>query len=100
MKVKKAVRTKIIISMLLVTGLLSRYDFRPPSKWKSFLETFQVSSGVFNSRLSCIDREVQQDYRKIERRLGIESYYDPDYIADLKSEVESDAEKLKLDRGF
>ncbi len=78
--------------MLALTDLFSRLDIQLPTKWHSLIDTLSVSTGVLHSRLSVMDKDVDKEYRRIEknfeRHLGLESFYCPEEIQEIKDEVE------------
>ena len=97
----QAFRKKFILAILVVTGLIGNKKFNPPTKWINLIETFQISSEVFNSKLSCIDDDIQARYEGIGQKLGIESYYDPNYINQVKNEIEKESNNLNtINRGY
>lgn len=83
---------RILLVVLGITGLFSKFNVNLPTKWYSFIETLQVSTGVLHTRLSVVDREVQEEYQELEkdfeRQLGISSYYSPKEIKEIKDRVE------------
>ena len=100
MDFKQLMQRKALVAMLGITGLFSRFDVNLPTKWYSIIDTLQVSTGVLHSRLSCIDEEAQREYEEIEtnleRQLGIESFYSPDEIEEIKDQVEKEVQTAKL----
>lgn len=100
MDFKQLMQRKTLVLMLGITGLFSRFDVNLPTKWYSIIETLQVSTGVLHSRLSCIDRDAQREYEELEtnleRQLGIESFYSPDEIEEIKDQVEKEIQTAKL----
>ncbi|MFP4038457.1 MAG: hypothetical protein ACLFTA_01590 [Candidatus Nanohaloarchaea archaeon] len=94
MRAKQFAYRKLLLAMIGITGLFSRLDVHLPTKWYSFIETLQVSTGVVHSRLCMVDEEVDREYREmekdLERQLGLESFYSPEDIQEIKEEVEKE----------
>ncbi len=92
MEFKQKTQKSALLVMLAVTDLFSRFDIQLPTKWHSLIDTLTVSTGVLHSRLSVMDKEVDKEYRKMEknfeRHLGLESFYCPEEIQEIKDEVE------------
>jgi len=93
MDIKKQVYQKTLLATVCLTGMFSRLKVNIPTKWYSFIDTLQVSSGVLHSKLCTLDREVQEEYQELEtnfeRQLGITSYYSPEEIEEIKDELDS-----------
>ncbi len=92
MDVKNKTQKSALLVMLALTDLFSRFDIQLPTKWHSLINTLSVSTGVLHSRLSVMDEEVDKEYRRIEknfeRHLGLESFYHPEEIQEIKDQVE------------
>ena len=93
MQIKKRMYQKALLMSVCLTGIFSRFNVNIPTKWYSFIDTLQVSTGVLHSKLCTMDKEVQQEYRALEtsfeRQLGITSYYSPEEIEEIKNELDN-----------
>ena len=93
MNVKKnKVQRTLLFTVLAVTKVFYRLDYKVPSKWYSFIDSLRVSSGVLHERLSFVDSEVEEEFKEkeelIEKQLGLEKYYSKDEIRELRSKSE------------
>jgi len=92
MPLKKLVYQKLLLIVLGITGVFCRFNIKLPTKWYAFIDTLQVSTSVLHTRLSVLDREVQEEYQELEtnfeRQLGITSFYSPGEIEEIKNEIE------------
>lgn len=93
MPLKNKIYKKTLLIVLSITGLFSRFNINPPTKWCSLINTLQVSTGVLHTRLSVVDKEIQREYQQLEtnfeRQLGLTAYYCSEEIEEIKEEVES-----------
>lgn len=91
MRAKKKLYRKTLFFLLAVTRALHRADYHLPVKWYSMLDSLRVSSGVLHERVCMIDREVEQEFRqmekKVDRRLGNEKFYSEDEIEKLQGKI-------------
>lgn len=89
---KNMVRRTLLFTVLAVTKIFYRLDYKVPSKWYSFLDSLRVSSGVLHERISFIDSEVEEEFREkeelIEKQLGLEKYYSKDDIKELRQKTD------------
>lgn len=96
MSFKQIAQKKALIMMLGVTDIFSRFDYKLPTKWYSFIDTLAVSTGVIHSTLCTVDDEARKEYEEfeenIERQLGLKSFYSPDDIKEIKEQVEKEAD--------
>ncbi len=92
MALRELAYRKTLLLVLGLTGLFSKFTVNLPTKWHTFIETFQVSTGVLHSRLSVVDPDIEKEYRELEnsfeRQLGLASFYSPDEIEEIKKQVE------------
>ena len=74
--------------LVFVTGVLSRLDLGVPSKWSNLVDGLTASSGLAHLKLSALDEDVLSDYleaeRRLERRLGVKSFYSEQEIEAVK----------------
>ena len=96
MRYRRLAYRTALLAVLGLTGVFSRMNANLPTKWHTFIETLQVSTGVVHSRLRVVDEEVGKEYieleRDLEKQLGLTSLYSLDDIKEIKEEVEKEVE--------
>lgn len=88
-EIKKQLYRNTLLTLLGATRAVARADFKPPTKWLTFLEGVQASSDMLYVKLSHLDEEVGNDFIEkeelLERRLGKKKFYDENEIQELKN---------------
>lgn len=88
-QIRHGIKRYSLFVLLAVTRALHRADYNVPIKYYSLIDSVRTSSGLLHDRISFIDREVEQDFRKkekaIDRRLGREKFYNENEIDRLKN---------------
>jgi hypothetical protein len=89
---KRQVRRKVLMTSLGVTKLVAEADVAVPTTWHGFYNTVKLSSEIFHTRLSTMDRNVERDFRRIEerfgRKLGTRRLYSDEEIEELRDKIE------------
>ncbi len=71
-----------------VSRAIAESDITVPGRWQAFYEPLQVSSRVFYQRLSVRNHDVEEELRRIEKRLGRRRLYSDSEIEELQDKIE------------
>lgn len=86
--IKNAYR-KALLTLLGLTHIISRADYRFPSKWLAVFENIRISSDMAHTKLSTVDEEVEKQFLEkeeiMEKKLGNEKFYSQEELDYLKS---------------
>lgn len=86
--IKNRLYRNMLLTLLGATRAVARADFKPPTKWLSFLEGIQTSSDMLYVKLCNMDEEVGNEFVKkeelLEMKLGRKKFYSEDEIRELK----------------
>lgn len=86
-----------LLGALAVTKAFQKLNYPIPNHWKMFFETVSVTSSVAHEQISFLDEEVQEEFRRKERRINqVFGQGEPLYSKDELEKLRDHRDEIKI----